>query len=170
MGRGLVFIAMLLAAGAVGADGPELRVDFARSTEAKETDILRLSYRSSLPVREDWWMPTQLQLGASIWRVPDLGGTTRRFDLNLTPVWRGERSWGYVEGGVGVYLLSKTINNDANHLPSSFQFGSHLGAGLRLGERGQGRVGVGLQHLSNAGLKQPNGGINLFLVSASFAF
>jgi hypothetical protein len=115
-------------------------------------------------------MPAQLQLGASLWRVPDIGGSTQRFDLNATPIWRAAQPWGHVEAGIGVYLLSKTINNDVNHLPSSFQFGSHLGAGLRLGERGQGSAGIAVQHLSNAGIKQPNGGINLFLVTASFAF
>jgi len=167
--RYLLFVAMLFTAGAIAAE-PEWYLDFARSTEPKETDIVRFAYRTPLARRETWWMPSQLQFGASVWRVPDLGGETRRLDLNLTPIWRGENSWGYVEGGIGVYLLSKTINNDANQLPSSFQFGSHVGAGLRFGERGQGRVGVGVQHLSNAGLKQPNGGINLILISAGFGF
>ena len=43
-----------------------------------------------------------------------------------------------------------------------------MGAGLRLGPQGETRVGIALQHLSNAGIKQPNGGINFLLVSASF--
>jgi hypothetical protein len=68
---------------------------------------------------------------------------------------------GYVEAGIGGYLLSKTINSPEHRLPSSFQFGSHIGAGVRLGE---GTIGIALQHLSNAGLKQPNGGIDLILV------
>jgi lipid A 3-O-deacylase len=104
---------------------------------------------------------THLQLGGSLWRVPDIRGTNRRFDLNATPVWRSMNSWGYVEAGIGGYLLSKTINSPEHRLPSSFQFGSHLGVGVRLGE---GTIGVALQHLSNAGLKQPNGGIDLILV------
>ena len=168
--RRALLAAILFAAGTVFAAEPEIGLTFARSTKAKETDILRLTYREPLPASGDWWMPTQFQLGASIWRVPDLGGTTQRLDLNATPIWRAERPWGYLEAGIGVYLLSKTINNDANHLPSSFQFGSHVGAGLHFGERGQGRVGIGLQHLSNAGLKQPNGGINLMLATLSFEF
>jgi hypothetical protein len=51
--------------------------------------------------------------------------------------------------------------------PQQLQFGSHIGAGLRLGEAGQTKLGVGFQHLSNAGLKQPNGGINLYLLTLS---
>jgi hypothetical protein len=169
MGRALL-AAILFAAGTAFAAGPEIGLTFARSTKAKETDILRLTYREPLSARGDWWMPTQLQLGASLWRVPDLGGVTQRFDLNATPIWRAERPWGYVEAGIGAYLLSKTINNDVNHLPSSFEFGSHLGAGVHFGEGGRGRAGIALQHLSNAGIKQPNGGINLVLATLSFEF
>ena len=33
---------------------------------------------------------------------------------------------------------------------------------------GESSVGLALQHLSNAGLKQPNGGIDLYLVTATF--
>jgi lipid A 3-O-deacylase len=146
----------------------ELGLVFARSTKSKETDIVRLTYRHPLPSSREWWMPTSVQLGVSAWRVPDIGGSTQRLDLNATPIWQLERSGWYVEGGIGAYLLSKTINNDANRLPSSFQFGSHIGAGLQIGENG--RIGVALQHLSNAGLKQPNGGIDLVQISGGIRF
>jgi lipid A 3-O-deacylase len=142
------------------AAAEEVGVTLGRSTESDETDIARLTYRHRLAAKE-WWMPTHLQVGGSLWRVPDIRGTNRRFDLNATPVWRSMNSWGYVEAGIGAYLLSKTINSPTHRLPSSFQFGSHLGVGVRLGE---GTIGIALQHLSNAGLKQPNGGIDLVLV------
>lgn len=161
MVRGLLLAALLLIAQTSTAADPEIGLAFGRGTESAETDIVRLFYRQPLPLRDQGWMPTYVQLGASVWRVPDIAGKTRRFDLNATPVWRGENSWGYLEGGIGVYLLSKTINNDENRLPSSFQFGSHIGGGMKLGP---GTLGVGIQHLSNAGIKQPNGGINLMLV------
>src|SRR5439155_11327988 len=95
-----------------------------------------------------------LQLGASVWRVPDLGGVTRRFDVNVTPVWRSENAFGgaakgYVEAGLGVYLLSHSIHNDTNRLPTSLEFGSHLGAGVRLDPRLS--VGLAVQHISYAG-------------------
>jgi hypothetical protein len=136
--------------------------------DAADTDIVRLGYRFALPEKDAWWMPTHVQLGGSVWRVPDLGGTTRRFDLNATSIWRSEKRWGYLEGGIGAYLLSHTINNPDTSMPSSFEFGSHLGFGFRLAR--DHTLGIGLQHLSNAGLKQPNGGINLILLSAGFEF
>ena len=45
-----------------------------------------------------------------------------------------------------------------------------MGAGLRIGERREATVGIALQHLSNAGIKQPNGGVNFLLLNASFPF
>ena len=51
-------------------------------------------------------------------------------------------------------------------MPSAFEFGSHIGIGMKLGP---GTLGVGLQHLSNAGIKQPNGGIDLVFVQYTYA-
>jgi hypothetical protein len=158
--RALVLTLALLAAPATAAE-PQLGLLAARGTESKETDVVRLFYRHPLPAREEWWMPTHGQVGASAWRVPDIRGTTRRLDLNATAIWRAPRAWGYFEAGFGGYLLSKTINNAENRLPSSWQFGSHIAIGINVGP---GALGLGLQHLSNAGLKQPNGGIDLVLL------
>src|SRR5205809_86907 len=121
--RATVGAILLAGASSVLAAESELGVSVARSFDAHETDILRLTYRRPLEPHDGarWW-PQQLQLGASIWRVPDLGGITRRFDVNITPVWRSETAFGgaakgYVEAGLGAYLLSHTINNDTNRLP-----------------------------------------------------
>ena len=170
--RGTVAAILLAGASSVLAAEPELGLSVGRAFGSQDTDILRLTYRSPLAPHDGarWW-PQQLQLGASIWRVPDLGGITRRFDVNITPVWRSETAFGgaakgYVEAGLGAYLLSHTINNDNNRLPSSLEFGSHLGVGLQLDPRLS--VGLAVQHISNAGIKQPNGGINLYMLTASY--
>jgi len=170
--RATVGAILLASAGSVLAAEPELGLSVARSFDAHETDILRLTYRRPLEPRDGarWW-PQQLQLGASVWRVPDLGGITRRFDVNVTPVWRSENAFGgaakgYVEAGLGVYLLSHSIHNDNNRLPSELEFGSHLGAGVRLDPRLS--VGLAVQHISNAGIKQPNGGINLYMLTLNY--
>ena len=106
-------------------------------------------------------MPTHAQFAGSVWRVPDIAGTTRRFDLSASAIWRAVRRWGYAEAGFGPYLLSKTINNADTRMPSSLEFGTHLGIGFDLGRRSS--LGIAVQHLSNGGIKQPNGGINLLL-------
>jgi hypothetical protein len=149
------------------AANPQWIAAFGRGTESHETDIVRLAYRHPLPDSEAWWKPTHVQLGGSLWQVPDIRGSTQRLDLNATAIWRRERPWGYLEGGFGGYLLSKTINNAETRVPSAFEFGSNLGIGFALTKSQS--LGVGLQHLSNAGLKQPNGGIDLLLVQYTFS-
>ena len=162
-----LLVAMLLLPGSALAADPQWIAVFGRSTESNETDNVRLAYRHPLKDNGAWWMPSHAQLGASVWQVPDIRGTTRRFDLNATAIWRSDKPWGYWEAGFGGYLLSKTINNEDTRMPSAFEFGSHIGAGLRFA--GKHTIGVGLQHLSNAGIKQPNGGIDLVLVQYSYA-
>ena len=154
-------LAALLLSPLAAAAEPEWIVAFGRGTESADTDIVRLGYRHPLKQNGDWWMPSRVQIGASVWRVPDIRGISRRFDINATGIWRSDKPWGYWEAGIGGYMLSKTINNDENHLPSAWEFGSHIGAGTKLGA---GTLGAAIQHLSNAGIKQPNGSINLILV------
>ena len=165
----LATLAFLAIAGTAAAQAQsEVMMSLGRGTDDADIDIIRLAYRRTLASDARWWMPTLVEFGAGMWRVPDFGGTTQRLDLHATPVWRADFARTYVEAGIGVYLLSHTINNDTTHMSTSLEFGSHVGAGLRLGTRGETRVGIALQHLSNGGIKQPNGGVNFMLVVASF--
>ena len=163
----LIFTILLWTASHAHAADAQWIAAFGRAAESQETDIVRLAYRHPLPGRDAWWMPTHAQFGGSVWRVPDIRGSTRRLDLNATAIWRNQRPWGYLEAGFGGYLLSKTINNQDTRMPSAFEFGSHVGIGFALTDTQS--VGIALQHLSNAGIKQPNGGIDLLLVQYTFA-
>jgi hypothetical protein len=165
----LASLGFLTFAGTAAAHGQsELVTSLGRAADNADIDIIRLAYRRTLASDARWWVPTLVELGGGMWRVPDFGGTTQRLDLHGTPVWRADFARTYVEGGIGLYLLSQTINNDKTHMSTSLEFGSHVGAGLRLGTQGETRVGIALQHLSNAGIKEPNGGVNFVLVSVSF--
>jgi hypothetical protein len=163
----LIFTILLWTASHALAEDAQWVAAFGRAAESQETDIVRLAYRHPLAERDAWWMPTHAQFGGSVWRVPDIRGSTRRLDLNATAIWRNQRPWGYLEAGFGGYLLSKTINNQDTRMPSAFEFGSHLGFGIALTKTQS--VGIALQHLSNAGIKQPNGGIDLLLVQYTLA-
>jgi len=167
MARAVLLALILLACRPAAAADPQWIAVFGRGVESEDTDVLRIAYRHPLKENGAWWKPSHAQFGASSWHVPDIRGTTRRFDLNVSAIWRGDKPWGYWEAGFGGYLLSKTINNDENRVPSAFEFGSHIGAGLRFGQRHP--HGVAIQHLSNAGIVQPNGGIDLVLLQYTFA-
>lgn len=162
--RSRILIAALLLSTATTALAADRQwgIAVARGTESDETDIVRLTYRHPLKENGSWWMPSHVQLGAGVWRVPDIRGTTRRLDGSVSAIWRDDKPWGYLEAGFGGYLLSKTINNDENRLPSAFEFGSHLGAGFRFAK--DHTLGLAIQHISNGGIKQPNGGIDLIMV------
>ncbi len=97
------------------------------------------------------------------------------FDVGATPVFRLQpnNSAGfspYAELGVGLHLLSHTSLSMQRQFGSSFQFGDHVGAGVRFGSKGQYDLGYRYQHLSNAGIKQPNQGVNFNQIRLQYHF
>ena len=96
-------------------------------------------------------------------------------ELGLTPVFRFQQNSPrgispYLEGAIGVHLLSATSVSTERKFGSSFQFGDHIGAGLRFGDKGSFDLGYRYQHLSNAGIKEPNQGINFHQVRLQYHF
>ena len=94
-------------------------------------------------------------------------------DFGVTPVFRMQRSDAagpYLEAAIGFHLLSDLSVTRSRIFGSNFQFGDHLGAGWRFGERGRYDIGLRLQHLSNGGIKRPNPGINFALLRLAHHF
>lgn len=75
----------------------------------------------------------------------------------------------YIEGGVGIHLMSESELGDRD-FDILFTFGSHAGAGFRFGPQDQFELGYRFQHLSNAGLGDPNPGINFHLIKLLYYF
>lgn len=88
------------------------------------------------------------------------GGHGRVYDLAFTPVARWGRS-AWLEAGVGAHVLSDLDVGTGSDFSTRFQFGDHVGAGLRLGDYD---VVLRFQHLSNGGLRDPNPGINFLIL------
>lgn len=83
-------------------------------------------------------------------------------NLGLSPVFRLEFAdqggWTpYLEGAIGVALFNRTNLDRRTDLGSKFQFEDRVGLGVRFA--GQHELGLRWYHYSNAGLKQPNNGI-----------
>ena len=92
-------------------------------------------------------------------------------DIGFTPVFRyqaDDKKGFYAEAGVGVHVFSSLYNNDGKKLATAFQFGDHLGAGYVFNNGVE--LGLKLQHFSNGGIKQPNGGVNFAVVKAAYRF
>jgi len=68
----------------------------------------------------------------------------------------------FAEIGVGAHLLSATRINTERNFGSAFQFGEVGGVGIAFGERQRYELGAYIQHISNAGIKEPNNGITYF--------
>jgi lipid A 3-O-deacylase len=131
----------------------------------------------------DWgkrWMPTSdwhvggyWDLSVGQWHRSSAPGQNEDItEIGLTPVFRFQRNdlkGAYAEGGIGFHLLSHTSLGD-HGFSTAFQFGNHLGVGYRFGAKGAYDVSYRFQHLSNAGIKSPNRGINFNQVRFQYHF
>jgi len=80
-------------------------------------------------------------------------------DLSITPVLRwapGDRG-AYLEGAIGLHLLSDSHISSDTDFSTRFQFGDHLGAGYRWQHYD---LSLYAQHISNGGMRNPNPGMN----------
>ena len=75
----------------------------------------------------------------------------------------------YVEAGTGIAYLSKKTIRDRD-LSSHFHFESRIGIGVKLGKLKNHELNFGYMHYSNAGIKQPNDGIDIFKFSYTFIY
>lgn len=98
------------------------------------------------------------------WWQSSTGRLTGYWDAGYTYWEGGDEGAGksikpFIEAGIGVAAFSGTRVGDQN-LGSSLNFEDRIGAGLKFAN-GQ-SVGVRAIHYSNAGLKQPNDGIESY--------
>jgi len=67
----------------------------------------------------------------------------------------------FAEGGLGVHLLSN-VRVGNRQLGVAFDFGSQVAVGAVFGDNGRYELAAFAHHVSNAGIKDPNDGINYF--------
>lgn len=76
----------------------------------------------------------------------------------------------YAEGGIGASLLSRTRVDDWRQFSTAFQFNEFAGMGARFGKKGEQRLGMRLQHVSNGGIKRPNDGLTYGMFFLDYRF
>ncbi len=80
----------------------------------------------------------------------------------------GSRVLPYLEAGIGIgYLSKKTING--RDLSTRFQFEDRIGIGVKIGKEKRHDLSFRYMHYSNASIKQPNDGIDIFIFSYTFS-
>lgn len=121
----------------------------------------------------DWHVGGYWDLALGYWhRNAPAGQNEDITEIGLTPVFRLQRNGlagPYLEAAIGFHLLSDTTIGD-KRLSTQFQLGDHLGLGYRFGAKRALDLGYRYQHLSNAGIKQPNDGINFHQIRLQYHF
>jgi hypothetical protein len=96
-------------------------------------------------------------------------------DAGVAPVFRfrPNASGGaqpYWDVAVSLHALSKTRVDDRHNLGSNLQLGPLVGVGFTFGEKSQYDLGYRFQHLSNAGLSDPNDALDLHQVRLTYLY
>jgi hypothetical protein len=103
------------------------------------------------------------------WRAEVDEGHKNFTQLGYTPVLRwwssGQPGGFFVEGGIGVNVVSPRFRTVDKRVGSNFTFGDHLGAGWR--SSGGTEVSLRFQHFSNGGLASPNPAVDFWQVRLS---
>ncbi|HCI14102.1 MAG: hypothetical protein A2063_06445 [Gallionellales bacterium GWA2_60_142] len=124
----------------------------------------------------DWLVTGSWEASVGTWRGNSVVGNNQTItDIGITPVFRlQQKNMGsfapYAEAAIGFHMIAPTFIYANRQFGSSFQFGDHLGVGVRFGEHKQFDLAYRFQHLSNGGIKQPNQGINFNQVRFAYHF
>ena len=122
---------------------------------------------------QDWHVGGYWDLALGRWQRNSAPGFNEDItEIGLTPVFRLQRNdlqGPYLEAAIGFHLLSRTSLGD-KRFSTQFQFGDHLGAGLRFGAKGAFDLGYRFQHLSNGDIKRPNDGISFHQIRFQYHF
>lgn len=96
------------------------------------------------------------------------------WEFGVSPVFRIIKDSGwirpYFEAGVGVRMLAHVQQEPDHTMSSSFQFADMVGVGAQFGKHQNYQAGFRFQHLSNAGLKHPNPGIDFSQIYLEYNF
>ncbi|MBC7437070.1 MAG: acyloxyacyl hydrolase [Bdellovibrionales bacterium] len=104
------------------------------------------------------------ELLAAGWNADAVGGGRKSFaHVALSPIFRyrfeGGTSPFFVEAGIGVSYTAPVYVTKFKTFSTQFQFADTIGVGRSFGDNMNQDVTLRLQHLSNAGFKRPNPGV-----------
>lgn len=161
----------------VGWAHPAVQAAFARDTD-HGINKYEIAVNFNTPIQygnpDGWLFRLQAEANMGYWDARS--GTNRQnlMEFGLTPILRVEKRGGYfvpfLEAGVGLRLLTHTSTSDQHNFSTAFQFGDMVGLGVGFGKNAATEVGMRFQHISNAGIKEPNPGTNLYTGYVRYRF
>ncbi len=179
--RAFVLVCLMLAGApaAHAVDGMSIELGTSDSSNAS-VDMARVGIQWNWGKRwalgPNWHIGGYWDLSLGYWNNDSANRSSSGIaDLGFTPTFRVQQTQPgaiapYLEAAIGFHLLSETSVSDRRQFGSSFQFGDHVGIGIRFGPRHAYDLGYRYQHLSNAGIKQPNNGINFHQLRLQYHF
>lgn len=103
-------------------------------------------------------------------------GTPRQnvVEGGFSPLFRLQKRGGswepFIEGSVGVRIMSHSSTSPQHNYSTAFRFTETIGFGVAFGPRNAAEFGVRFQHLSNATIKKPNPGTDFITGFFNYRF
>jgi hypothetical protein len=173
----LLAAALAFALPAQAVDGASFEIGVGNEDTELWRAGLQWNWQQRWFTQRSWTLGAYWDLQAGRWSGPLRPGQRHQdvWDIGITPVFRLERAERtrvipYVEAGIGFHLLSDLRINFSRLFSTRFQYGDHLAAGVRFGDRHRYDGSLRLQHLSNGGLARPNPGINFLQLRLAYHF
>jgi lipid A 3-O-deacylase len=181
----ILVVPMLLLSSLTPTLGAESRwIDSVSVALGKNNDTNK-SVDLQLGVRNNWnrtWFNEGAWFVSGSWDASvaylksDINQNSGLYDFSLTPFLRLQRDVQLSKGitpfseiGLGGHLLTDTKFGDRD-LATRFQFGPEFGLGIGFGNKGNYELAYHYQFLTNGGIKDPNDGLKMHLVSFGYAF
>lgn len=159
MGVGAALLAASLASPALA--GPTVGI----GSTGEGTGALDLGYDWRFDL-SDYHPALDLRLATGVLLLEgDEGSDNQAFYLR--PALRYSWKYLYLEGGIGASAFVDTQYED-RRLGSSFQFEDRLALGTSLGPYGE--LALSATHYSNASIKEPNDGLEVYMLNWLFAY
>jgi lipid A 3-O-deacylase len=175
-GRGALALALLSASAAASADPFGVQVAAGVADHGVRKVDLGLVWDPNLTWWDigGWHFALIGEAHVAYWHTGEGNVHSSIYEAGVTPVIRFIKGSGairpFIEAGAGVRLLSHPSISSSYTLSTAFQFADMVGVGAQLGSRQQYQAGFRFQHVSNAGIKEPNPGINFSQLYLQYNF
>ena len=110
------------------------------------------------------------------WNYPNLQEreTTWLGQVGAIPVLRyrpgGQGSPWFVEAGVGLTFTTTVYDTQSKRFSTRFNVGDHVALGTNFGDDRQHELALRVEHYSNAGIKEPNPGLDFVEIRYAYRF
>ncbi|CAG9170781.1 Lipid A deacylase PagL [Cupriavidus laharis] len=116
----------------------------------------------------------QWEVNVARWHSTSSNNPRNPWEFGFSPVarlaWK-RYSWvPFLELSLGLRLMTETRSSDDHVFSTAFQFSEYAGVGVAFGKEQQFAVGYRFQHISNAGIKEPNPGTGFSTVYLRYRF